>query len=119
MFNYCSKAPGQAFLQHVTDVLFAIFAVVFFLTRIVLFAKDIVYGIYTVGGEILGRTYFAFRICYVFLLLLQCLHIFWFYLIMRMVVMLFTSGITGDVRSDDEEDEPADNKDKIAHKKNT
>ena len=50
------------------------------------------------GGYWLG--YYAFA---GLLILLQILHVFWFYLIVRMIYKLITTGIDKDVRSDDED----------------
>ena len=38
--------------------------------------------------------------------MLQVLHVFWFYLIARMIYKLATTGIEKDERSDDEDEDP-------------
>ena len=106
VLNYTSSAPEHRWLKtySVVDILFGVFAVTFFVTRLVLYPRFILYSVIVEGVEIFGC---EFGGCYVFiglLLGLQFLHIFWFYLIMRMVVRLvFYGSVEKDVRSDDEE----------------
>jgi hypothetical protein len=60
----------------------------------------VVHGIDKYGCDFLG--------CYVFIGLLtalQLLHIFWFYLILRMVIKLMSTGIQEDERSDAEDED--------------
>eukprot|EP01038_Epipyxis_sp_PR26KG_P005920 gene5920-8165_t len=109
VFNYASKAKGNEFCKYVCDALFVIFAIVFLVTRLIFYPKYVVLSVLTEGIETYGC---GFTGCYVFiglLVSLQALHIFWFYLILKMAIkLIFTSGITKDERSDDEEEMEAE-----------
>lgn len=108
--NYTSTAKGNAWIKPYVDILFGLFMVTFFVTRLIFYPKQIMYSLLTEGMSIYGCQWGG---CYFFLGLLgslQCLHIFWFYLIARMAYRLMIVGeVEKDVRSDDEDemgDEP-------------
>ena len=105
VFNYTSKVKGNAWLKPITDGIFAVFMITFFLTRLVWYPKRVMHSLLTEGWEIYGCEWSG---CYFFLGLLgslQVLHIFWFSLIARMTYRLLIVGeVEKDVRSDDEED---------------
>lgn len=103
-FNYIAKVQRfHAWAQPITDILFVLFAVVFFVTRLVLYPQCI-YS-YLLCPEILGGHWPMYWPSMGLLITLQCLHIFWFYLILRMVYKLIsTGGIAKDERSDHESD---------------
>lgn len=119
VFNYSSKPAGRKWIKdYIVDPGFGVFAVVFFVTRLVLFPRYILYSVIIDGYKVYGCEWGGCPVFIGLLVSLQCLHIFWFYLIMRMVVRLFTVGIEGDVRSDDEEEEDEDeNKKSVEGKK--
>ncbi len=98
------KRPESQVAKTVCDVLFGIFAVVFFVTRIVLYPSKILYSVFFECSEILvfwnGLALFD-----ALLLILQCLHVFWFYTIATMIYRLLTTGIEKDERSDDDDDD--------------
>lgn len=102
---YSSKVKSQAYLENLANVLFACFAITFFISRLVVFPRLIVYGLAAHSGEILGYWPGYYIITGLFFALLG-LHIFWYYLISRMIIKLFSGGISKDVRSDDEDDLP-------------
>ncbi|MED6244862.1 hypothetical protein ATANTOWER_025953 [Ataeniobius toweri] len=96
------------------DSLFVIFAVVFLVTRLVVFPCRIVHTTMVVSLEFF-QPFFGYYFFNVLLLVLQALHIFWAYLILRMVYkFVFTGKVERDERSDeesevderDEEEEP-------------
>lgn len=103
-FVYISKAKGNKWITVVCDSLFAIFALSFFVTRLVIYPRFLVYSLVYEAPAIMGMWpgYWAFA---GLLIVLQCLHIFWFYLICRMIYRLLTTGIEKDERSDDDEPE--------------
>ncbi len=108
VFNYSSKAKGHKWMTIFQDSLFGVFALTFFVTRLVLYPRYILYSVIVEGVEHFGC---EFGGCYVFIGLLcalQCLHIFWFYLICKMIYRIATTGIEKDERSDDEEEEEPD-----------
>lgn len=109
-FNYVSKAPGRKWASVFCDTLFAMFAVSFFVTRLVLFPRNVLYSVLVEGPNALGSDFPGFLVFVGLLLVLQLLHVFWFYLIARMVVKLFTGGIEKDIRSDDDEEGAATDK---------
>ena len=105
-FNYISKVPKfKTWAQTICDCLFALFAVSFFVLRLVVYPIWVFYYSYVYVNERLGNAWMGFWVFYALLMALQLLHIFWFYLISRMIYKMFIMGtVEKDVRSDDEED---------------
>ncbi|KAE8631314.1 hypothetical protein XENTR_v10001148 [Xenopus tropicalis] len=98
MFNYSKW-------KRVCDVLFIIFAVVFIVTRLVLLPTRVIYSTYYFSMEIF-QPFFGYYFFNVLLMVLQILHVFWAYLILRMVYRFtFVGTVENDVRSDIEESE--------------
>lgn len=118
-FNYTSKVPEfKPWASKITDSLFACFAVSFFVTRLVIYPRYLLYSVVWQSSSMFGIWpgwwLLSFMLCG-----LQCLHVFWFYLIVRMIYRLMIVGeIEKDVRSDDEDDgADPDEKDKEGDKK--
>jgi hypothetical protein len=87
------------------DVLFVVFAVTFFVTRLMLYPRFIVYSAYVESMEVFGTYSMSGYVVFTGLLtILQALHIFWFYLIAKMIYEMVKDGRGGDVRSSDDED---------------
>ena len=101
IFNYISKAKGGKWACTVCDTLFALFAVSFAVTRLILYPRYLLYSLLYEAPAILG-IWPGYPVFAVLLLVLQGLHIFWFYLILRMIPSLLSTGIQKDERSDDE-----------------
>ena len=107
IFNYMSKADGRAWAKHLTDIFFATFAVIFFVTRIFVFPRFILSSVlYEAPLYLGGSDWVGFYVFAGLLIVLQVLHVFWFYLIARMIYKLATTGIEKDERSDDEDEDP-------------
>lgn len=110
IFNYISKAEGRKWAQNVCDGFFAIFAVTFFITRLVIFPFWLLNSLFIEGpmqfsgGDFYHGLWPGFWLYLGLMVVLQCLHIFWFYLISKMVYKLLTTGIEKDERSDDEDE---------------
>lgn len=110
VFNYVAKTQGREWAKPICDALFVMFAVTFFVTRLVFYPRHILYSVIFTAQSQFGYSlvYYVFS---TMLSILQILHIFWFYLIARMVYLLMLSGGTDkDIRSDDDDDldeEPA------------
>ena len=123
-FNYCKKGrPGAKWPSIGCDSLFGIFAVVFFVSRLVIYPYKHVYSLVVEAPRALGGVWVGYYAYASLLITLQLLHIFWFYLVAKMVYKLVTTGIEKDERSDDEDDDDEHDDDKgvgegIAHKKN-
>uniref|UniRef100_A0A8P4FX91 Ceramide synthase 4a n=1 Tax=Dicentrarchus labrax TaxID=13489 RepID=A0A8P4FX91_DICLA len=84
------------------DSLFVIFALVFLVTRLVVLPGRVLYSTLVVSLEFFGPFpgYYFFN---TLLLVLQALHIFWAYLILRMVCkFVFLGKVERDERSDEE-----------------
>ena len=80
------------------------FAVVFFLSRLVVFPFYILYNNVTNKKSYVGP-YLGMDILNGFLCVLVCLHMYWMYLIIRMAVkMAAETSVKSDTRSDDESD---------------
>jgi ceramide synthetase len=109
VLNYTSKPASRRWIKdYIVDPGFGLFTVVFFITRLVLFPRYILYSVFIEGYRVYGCEWGGCPIFIGLLSALQCLHIFWFYLIMRMVVKLFMGQMEGDVRSDDDVEEEKD-----------
>lgn len=103
--NYSAKANNSILLKNVTDILFVMFAIVFSFTRLYIFPFWIIRSLIFELRPMFSQEWNGYFILIIFAIILQLLHIYWFYLIIRMVYKLFTSGIDKDERSDDEEEE--------------
>ena len=101
VFNYISKAKGGKWASSVCDALFALFAISFLITRLIVYPRYLVHSFLFEAPEIMGY-WPGYTVFSGLLLILQGLHIFWFYLILRMIPSLLSTGIQKDERSDDE-----------------
>ncbi len=94
------KSPIRLVFQKLCDVTFVTFACTFAYTRLYHLPWRGVYVCLIYSQEFHGPTY---TIMWLLLATLQCLHFFWFYLILRMIVKLCQTGeVEKDERSDDE-----------------
>ncbi|XP_060701998.1 ceramide synthase 4a isoform X3 [Hemiscyllium ocellatum] len=99
----CAKMLNYAGWRRSCDVLFAVFAVVFLITRLIIFPNVVIYTTFYHSMEIF-QPFFGYYFFNILLMVLQLLHIFWAYLILRMVAkFIFLGKIDKDERSDDEE----------------
>ena len=87
-----------------SEIIFAIFAIVFFITRLVIFPYYIIPGWVVEAKDIFG-VYPCYYLFSIGLFVLQALHAFWFYLIARMVYQLLFSDMKKDSRESDDEDD--------------
>ncbi|XP_033104101.1 ceramide synthase 6-like [Anneissia japonica] len=108
VFLESAKMSNYAKRESLTTVLFSLFAITFFLSRIVLLPYRIIYSSIIECREIVG--YFPSHIFLNGLMVvLQILHFYWFYLISCMVYSTVIKGKVGkDNRSDDEDTEESD-----------
>lgn len=116
-FNYTSKAKGREWASTVCDTLFGIFTIVFFISRLVIYPRYMVYSLAVEAPAHFGGSWPGHVIYAALLIVLQCLHIFWFVLICRMIIKLVTTGIEKDERSDDDEEDDDNEPPSIAKKK--
>ncbi|KAI5223562.1 Ceramide Synthase 4 [Manis pentadactyla] len=100
MFNYTHR-------RHICDALFVIFSLVFLYTRLVLFPTQI---LYTTFFESIAESgpFFGYYFFNALLATLQLLHVFWSYLVLRMIFNFAIKGQVKDIRSDVEESDPSD-----------
>ena len=101
VFVYISKSKGGQWACKFCDCLFALFAISFLITRLIVYPRYLVYSLLYEAPEALGY-WPGYPLFAGLLLVLQSLHIFWFYLILRMIPSLLSTGIQKDERSDDE-----------------
>ncbi|KAL2098152.1 hypothetical protein ACEWY4_007359 [Coilia grayii] len=95
MFNYAGW-------KTTCDSLFVIFAVVFLVTRLVVFPSKIIHTTLFLSMEVF-QPFMGYYFFNALLLILQALHMFWAWLILRMVYkFLFLGKLEKDERSDDE-----------------
>ncbi|XP_038634026.1 ceramide synthase 2-like [Scyliorhinus canicula] len=104
----CAKMLNYAGWRRSCDVLFVAFAVVFLITRLIIFPNVVIYTTFYHSMEVF-QPFFGYYFFNVLLMILQLLHIFWAYLILRMVAkFVFVGKIDKDERSDDEESDEAE-----------
>ena len=103
-FNYISKAKDNKWACKFCDIIFALFAITFLITRLILYPRYIIFSVFYEAPNYFGTNWAGFWVFSVLLVVLQLLHIFWFYLIAKMLWTLFSTGVDKDERSDDEED---------------
>lgn len=101
VFVYISKTKHGKWASKYCDTLFALFAVSFFISRLIIYPRFLIYSLVYEAPAILGG-WPGHGLFSGLLMVLQFLHIFWFYLILRMIPALVSTGIKEDVRSDDE-----------------
>uniref|UniRef100_A0A4W4HBI8 TLC domain-containing protein n=1 Tax=Electrophorus electricus TaxID=8005 RepID=A0A4W4HBI8_ELEEL len=98
MFNYAGW-------KKTCDVLFIVFAVVFLVTRLVIFPSKIISTTLILSMEVF-EPFVGYYFFNALLLVLQALHVFWAWLILRMAYkFLFLGKLEKDERSDDDESE--------------
>jgi ceramide synthetase len=87
------------------DIVFAVFAVTFFVSRLVIFPTKIVYST-LMDSKYVTKIYPAFVFIPYLLCVLVCLHVFWMLLILKMAYRLIIVGkVEKDIRSDSEVEE--------------
>lgn len=97
MFNYAGW-------KKTCDSLFVIFAAVFLVTRLIVFPSKIIYTTLVLSMEVF-EPFMGYYFFNALLLVLQALHIYWAYLILRMIYkFLFLGKLDKDERSDVESD---------------
>lgn len=108
MFNYTR-------FRLACDVLFVVFSLVFFYTRLVLFPTQILYTTYY--ESIINRgPFFGYYFFNLLLAMLQLLHVFWSCLILRMLYSFTKKGwMEKDIRSDVEESDSSEGEPAAGH----
>jgi hypothetical protein len=105
VFHYISKpAPNRWMKDWIVDPLFGVFTISFFLTRLVFYPSNILVSVFKDGHGQFGCEWAGCATYVGLLFSLQCLHVFWFYLIAKMVYKLMMGTLDGDDRSDDDEE---------------
>lgn len=100
IFLEAAKLANYAKYQKLCDGLFVVFSIIFFLTRLVIYPFWIVNSVLFESWEIAGP-YRAWWLLNGLLLVLQALHIIWFYLITRIAIKaIFKGKVSKDDRSD-------------------
>lgn len=100
LFPKAAKLANYAKYQRLCDGLFVVFSISFFLTRLVIYPFWIVNSVLFESWEIVGP-YQAWWLFNGLLLVLQALHIIWFYLIARIAIKaIFKGKVSKDDRSD-------------------
>ncbi|KAG8449839.1 hypothetical protein GDO86_016492 [Hymenochirus boettgeri] len=111
MFNYAGW-------KETCNAIFIVFAVVFIVTRLVIFPFWILHCTWVYPREDYPA-FFGYYFFNAMLWVLQCLHIFWAYLILRMAHKFVTGKLEQDERSDqDETDIPDEDEEEEELKKN-
>ncbi|XP_007489540.1 ceramide synthase 4-like isoform X1 [Monodelphis domestica] len=90
------------------DTMFILFAMVFFICRLILFPIKVLHTTYY-AFLTNYQVFFGYYFANVLLMVLQGLNAFWFFLILRMFCKLLSDGqVKNDVRSDTEEQDTSD-----------
>ncbi|KAJ3338913.1 Ceramide synthase 6 [Gonapodya sp. JEL0774] len=114
-FMELAKAANYMGAQLAANVLFVCFAVTFIVSRMYVYPKYVLGGVLlwqmqikndtiTTGGQIqLGFGNNVWLLLFISLIILQVLHAFWSFLIVKMIVeSVRAGGVEGDVREDDD-----------------
>ncbi|XP_029292152.1 ceramide synthase 5-like isoform X2 [Cottoperca gobio] len=100
IFLEAAKLANYAKYQRLCDGLFVVFSISFFFTRLIIYPFWVVYSVLIESWEIVGP-YQAWWLLNGLLLVLQILHIIWFYLITRIAIKaIFKGKVAKDDRSD-------------------
>ncbi|XP_070696182.1 ceramide synthase 5-like [Pempheris klunzingeri] len=100
IFLEAAKLANYAKYQRLCDGLFVMFSISFFLTRLIIYPFWVVYSVLFESWEIVGP-YRAWWLLNGLLLVLQVLHVIWFYLIARIAIKaIFKGKVSKDDRSD-------------------
>ena len=97
-----AKCAHYARRRRTADRLFAGFAVVFIASRLVVYPRVVLYGTLVLSREVVRRPFAGFCALNALLLVLQCLHVFWAYTILRMAWKMRAAG--GQLEQDDRSD---------------
>ena len=84
MAKYCKS-------QRLCDSLFVVFTLCWLLTRLIIYPLFPLYSVAFECREILS-SFYAWYVFITLLCVLQVLHVFWFYLILRVVISALTTG---------------------------
>uniref|UniRef100_A0A8C6U116 Ceramide synthase 5 n=1 Tax=Neogobius melanostomus TaxID=47308 RepID=A0A8C6U116_9GOBI len=100
IFLEAAKLANYAKYQRLCDAQFVVFTLVFFITRLIIFPFWIIRSVLFESWEIIGP-YQAWWVLNGLLLVLQVLHVFWFYLIICIAIKsIFKGKVSKDDRSD-------------------
>ncbi|XP_017261005.1 ceramide synthase 2 isoform X1 [Kryptolebias marmoratus] len=112
------KLLNYAKWHQAANGIFVVFTALFMVTRLVIFPFWLIHCTWVYPMEQFAP-FFGYYFFNVMLLVLQILHIYWAFLILRMVYnFIFNKQLEGDVRSDEEEDDsdpPKEQKHKLSH----
>ncbi|CAK9031875.1 unnamed protein product [Durusdinium trenchii] len=102
--KYTSEALQMNLWQFFADRLFEFFAVLFFVTRLVMFGY-VCWSAHFESAQYFDVNYAA-KFCILLLYLLMVLQLYWFGLILKVAVKLMRGQGAEDIRSDDEDEAP-------------
>lgn len=110
VFNYAK--------WHITsNTMFVVFTLLFLVTRLIIFPFWLIHCTWVYPVEKFAP-FFGYYFFNVMLLVLQILHLYWAFLITRMLLKLIFSKLDGDDRSDEEEEDDSDPQKETNHKLN-
>ncbi|KAL6468587.1 hypothetical protein MHYP_G00221110 [Metynnis hypsauchen] len=104
VFLESAKIFNYAKWEKVCNSIFVLFAVVFMVTRLVIFPFWIIHSTWVYPPDYYPA-FFGYYFFNAMLVILLMLHIFWAYLILRMVKKFLFGSLTKDERSDNEEED--------------
>ncbi|XP_074056503.1 ceramide synthase 4-like [Macrotis lagotis] len=93
--------------RYTCNIFFVIFTVVFFVNRLILFPNQLIQMVNYATESF--KPFFGFYLVIAFLMVLQCLHVFWSYFILRVIYLFIMNDMEcNDERSDLEERDTSD-----------
>ncbi|KAG7482719.1 ceramide synthase 3 [Solea senegalensis] len=101
LFNYAKW-------EKTSHCIFVVFAIVFMVTRLIIFPFWLIHCTW-VYPVLHYPAFFGYYFFNVMLVILLCLHLFWAYLILRMIRKFMFGNLIRDERSENEEEEDEDN----------
>ncbi|XP_055330577.1 ceramide synthase 6-like [Paramacrobiotus metropolitanus] len=104
VFLEAAKLARYANRPRLCDALFGVFAIVWIVTRLVIYPYAVVYSAAFEGCQSVGFCFPAYWVFNSLLIMLQVLHFIWTWYILRIAINSLRTGKTDDARSDTDED---------------
>eukprot|EP01121_Diplochlamys_sp_Union-15-3_P017499 TRINITY_DN6166_c0_g1_i1.p1 TRINITY_DN6166_c0_g1~~TRINITY_DN6166_c0_g1_i1.p1 ORF type:complete len:282 (+),score=23.58 TRINITY_DN6166_c0_g1_i1:50-895(+) len=110
IFMEMARLANYAKANRIKNISFVVFGIVFFITRLIIYPFHIIKSVLFESSPTAPLTpYGGMKLYYIFLgllLSLQVMHLYWMFLICRMIIKFFSDNmdVKKDIRSDEDED---------------
>ncbi|XP_027699952.1 ceramide synthase 4-like [Vombatus ursinus] len=119
IFLETSKMIAYAKWKQAQNIIFILFGLVFFVSRLIFFPTKVIYNFYYVF-QTNNQFFFGYYFSNSLLMVTQSLNLFWFFLILKVIYKFLSEGqVKSDVRSDLEEPDLSDELLTVKHQSNT